>query len=64
LLLDHVQPGGHPTHVFFHVANERMTALESPDHALFAERHLLQHVVGMDGPAVDQGVVIRLSHFL
>jgi hypothetical protein len=30
-----------------------MTALESPKDALFAERHLLQDVVGMDGPAVD-----------
>jgi hypothetical protein len=30
-----------------------MTALESPKHSLFAERHLFQDVVGMDGPAVD-----------
>ena len=41
-----------------------MTALESPKHSLFAERHLLQDVVGIDGPAVDQGVVIRLLNFL
>jgi hypothetical protein len=60
LLLDHVLPDGHPTHVFFHIGNESMTALESPKHSLFAERHLLQAAVGTDGPAVDQGVVIRL----
>lgn len=26
--------------MFFHVANESMTALESPKHSLFAERHI------------------------
>lgn len=41
-----------------------MTALESPKHSLLAERHLLQDVVGMDGPALDQGVVIRLLNLL
>jgi hypothetical protein len=41
-----------------------MTALQSAKHSLFAERHLLQDAVGMNGPAVDQGVVIRLLNFL
>lgn len=41
-----------------------MTALESPKHSLLAKRQRLQDVVGMDGPAVDQGVVIRLLNLL
>ena len=53
-----------PTRIFFRIANESMTALESPTHSQFAERHLLQDVVGMDRPAENQGVVIRLLNFL
>ena len=49
---------------FFYIVSESMTALQSPEHPLVAERHLLLDVVGMDGPAVDQAVVIALLNFL